>query len=464
MTVVDLKSFRSRYRTALVLLTAFFTIILLFSGFIYLSVDDYTHDDFYHLLEIRGMAAVKVEVDSSRGTEIRDFRSQIMGVLPKEKEQIFLISDVAQLETLADSLDLPVSFLEQSWRTGSAEFERNSIFYKGLRYNTGNQSYLILASAENYYHDHHTAYLQRTMITAIISSFLLSVIIAYFFSHYVFNPLRNITSQVKQISSENLHLRLDSVHKNEELNNLAQTFNGMLDRIETSFETQNNFISNASHELRTPLTAIIGEADVALSKLRQPEEYIESIKIILDEAEKLDRKTRALLFLAQTGFNGKVLKFEKVRIDQLLWDVKETLERIDPRNQVQLDMSLLPENPSMLKIKGNEQLMHLAFTNIISNGCKYSDHQPVYVSLGASNTHVIVVIRDRGIGIPEAELKYIYDPFFRASNTNNYEGYGIGLPLTRNIIRMHEGKLEVSSQPNQGTTVQISLPIGKFDL
>lgn len=200
-----------------------------------------------------------------------------------------------------------------------------------------------------------------------------------------------------------------------------------------------------------------------MSKLRQPEEYIESIKIILDEAEKLDRKTKALLFLAQTGFNGKVLKFEKVRIDQLLWDVKETLERIDPRNQVYLDMSLLPENPNMLKIKGNEQLLHLAFTNIISNGCKYSDHKPVSVSLGSSNTHVFVIIRDHGIGIPEAELKYIYDPFFRASNTNNYEGYGIGLPLTRNIIRMHEGKLEVSSMAQQGTTVQLSLPIGKFD-
>src|SRR5690606_9054919 len=108
------------------------------------------------------------------------------------------------------------------------------------------------------------------------------------FSKYLFGPLRSITNQVKEISSENLHLRLDTAYKNDELNDLAKTFNDMLDRIETSFETQNNFISNASHELRTPLTAIIGEADVSLSKLRKPDAYIESIKIILDEAEKLD--------------------------------------------------------------------------------------------------------------------------------------------------------------------------------
>lgn len=240
------------------------------------------------------------------------------------------------------------------------------------------------------------------------------------------------------------------------------TFNNMLDRIETSFETQNNFISNASHELRTPLTAIIGEADVTLSKLRRPEEYIETIKIILDEAEKLDKKTQALLFLAQTGFNGKSQKFEKVRMDQLIWDVKETIEKINPKGKIQYDLSLLPENPKKLKVFGSEQLLHLAFTNIIINACKYSNFEPVIVSIGASNEKVFIVIKDKGIGIPEKELKYIYDPFFRASNTNNFEGYGIGLPLTRNIIRMHKGELIVSSQKDMGTVVEVILPVGNF--
>jgi signal transduction histidine kinase len=214
--------------------------------------------------------------------------------------------------------------------------------------------------------------------------------------------------------------------------------------------------------LRTPLTAIIGEADVALSKLRQTDEYIETIKIILDEAEKLDRKTQALLFLAQTGFNGKVQKFGKVRMDQLLWDVKETIEKINPKSKIFMDLSLLPENPMKLKVNGNEQLLHLAITNVISNSCKYSNYQTVYVSLGASDDFVILVVKDQGIGIPVEELKYIYDPFFRASNTKKYEGYGIGLPLTRNIIRMHKGELLVTSIENEGTTVQIKLPIGKF--
>ena len=162
--------------------------------------------------------------------------------------------------------------------------------------------------------------------------------------------------------------------------------------------------------------------------------------------------------IAQTGFDGKIQKMDKVRIDQLLWDVIETLRRIDSRNNIYLDISMLPENPKKLKVQGNEQLLHLAVTNIIQNGCKYSNFQQVKVSLGATDTDVYIIVKDNGIGIPEEEMNKIYDPFFRASNTKNYEGYGIGLPLARNIVRMHHGELIVSSHENQGTTVQLRFP------
>jgi signal transduction histidine kinase len=118
----------------------------------------------------------------------------------------------------------------------------------------------------------------------------------------------------------------------------------------------------------------------------------------------------------------------------------------------------MPDNPEALKINGNEQLLHLALSNLINNACKYSDNQVVQVSIRAADHQLIVSIKDVGIGIPEAELKYIYDPFFRASNTKRYEGYGVGLALTRNILRLHKGELLIHSKINEGTTVQIFLP------
>ena len=454
-------------KTMLILLTAFLTIILLFSGFVYLSVSNYSYEDFYKLLEIRAVTAAKVELDQDEGAAqagIKDLRNEFFEKLPQEQDRFFRISPGESFAEEAKSVGIPVSFFNNVLNDGKAEYSKNGMFYKGIRYKSKQGEYVVVASAQNYFELHHSAYLRRTLVFAIIAAFLFSALIALYFAKFVFRPLRKITDSVKEISSENLHLRLDQNKSNDELAELTRTFNNMLDRIETSFETQNNFVSNASHELRTPLTAIIGEADVTLSKVRKTEEYIETITVILDEAEKLDRKTKALLFLAQTGFNGKSQKFDKVRVDQLLWDVKETIEKINPRSNIHIDMSLLPENPAKLKVKGNEQLLHLALSNIISNACKYSDYKVVHVSIGASDQNVFVIIKDQGIGIPDSELKYIYDPFFRASNTLKYEGYGIGLPLTRNIIRLHQGEIIVSSIMQQGTTVQINLPVGQYEL
>ena len=124
----------------------------------------------------------------------------------------------------------------------------------------------------------------------------------------------------------------------------------------------------------------------------------------------------------------------------------------------------MPDNPEQLKIKGNEQLLHLALINLISNACKYSNNKPVVFSIGTSGKNVILAIKDIGIGIPESELKFIYDPFFRASNASEFEGYGIGLPLARNIVRLHAGEITVISKEKEGTTVQILLPLGNYTL
>jgi signal transduction histidine kinase len=241
--------------------------------------------------------------------------------------------------------------------------------------------------------------------------------------------------------------------------NSSMSFNDLLNRLETAFETQKNFISNASHEFGTPLTSIMGEAEVMLMKERSPEEYQQSLASILGQAERLNQITQTLLYLAQTGYTNKRVHFEILRADELIWQTKEMVDKLNPKNNIQIDFSLLPENPKKLKILGNKQLLYLAFTNILTNACKYSGNKPVQVTMASSDDQVFLVFKDQGIGIPEPEMPFIYDPFFRASNTRNFEGYGIGLPLTRNITKIHNGQIQVWSVVNEGTTVQIKLPL-----
>ena len=448
-------------KTTLLFLIPFLVVIFLFSLFIYYSVSNYSEDYLFKLLEARANKVARERIDGETIGKSPLPINETSEKLPHEKDFFILINEELNVKSEAQKIGINEKFFTDAIQKGSAEFVSKQYLYKGIRYKSKSGDFIVITAAENYFEINQAENLIKTLLFAMGIASLILLYIAIYFSKNIFKPISAITEKVKEISSENLHLRLNENNTNDELNQLTMTFNDMLDRIETSFETQNNFISNASHELRTPLTAIIGETDVVLSKPRQAEDYIESLKIILQEAEKLDNKTKALLFLAQTGFNGKVQKFDKVRIDQLLWDVKENLESMNGKNKIYLDMELLPENPMKLKVNGNVQLLHLAFSNIISNGCKYSDFDMVTVSIGASDDFVYVVIKDLGIGIPEDELQYIYDPFFRASNTKNYEGYGIGLPLTRNIIRMHNGKIFVNSIQDQGTTVQITIPTWK---
>lgn len=450
-----------------ILLTLFIGYTLLFSVFIYYSISKYAFTDFYKRLEIRAITTAKSQLENQNDADIiRELRQEYLEKLQDEHIEIFKLEDVGNARDFTSGNDYNQKFVEETLAEGKATYNNKNSFYYGAIYTTAlGEDFLIIISAENYFITHHITYLRNLLFSSLIIAFLLIFLISYLFSRRIISPINNIINKVKEIGSENLHLRLESKAQNSDdiIGNLSQTFNDMLNRLETSFESQKNFISNASHELKTPLTTIIGEADVALSRVRQPSEYVESLQIILEEADKLDKKTKALLMLAQTGFDGKSQKLVILRTDQLILDVKDTVEKINPQSQIHIDFSFLPENPFMLKVYANESLLHLALCNILLNACKYSDNKPVNVGVGVADKHVVFIIKDQGIGIPESEMQFIYDPYFRASNTKKHEGYGIGLPLARNIVKIHKGQLDVNSIVGEGTTVKVTIPCAKIE-
>lgn len=437
------------------------SLFLLLGGAIYYFFNKYAYVDFYKRLETRASISARYnfEADENSAEAVQALREQHLEKLTNEREYIIPIKDNSNFTTLAKENNLSESFLREIYASKKGRIKNGNNFLAGKVYYDDGDAYLVIISANNDVVPNHISFLRNLLLIGALLIALSTVYFSLYFSKYVFTPIRQITDRVKKISTDNFHLRLEESDQSTEINALTSTFNDLLNRIETAFETQKNFISNASHELGTPLTAIIGEADVTLIKDREPEEYKEALQTILMQAERLDSITKSLLFLAQTGYEGKKIAFEIFRLDELLWNVKETIDKINPQNNIVIDSSLFPENPKKLKINGNKQLMHLAVANILNNACKYSNNQQVVASIASSNISVVMVIKDRGIGIPESEMPFIYDPFFRASNTHLFEGYGIGLPLTRNIIRLHSGSLNVSSTANMGTTVEIVLPL-----
>lgn len=455
---------KTQSKIALILFSSNVMIILLFGAVIYYFLNKYSYNDFYKRLDTRASIAAKYNFhsDSLSAGAIKTIKEQHLEKLSNEQEYVFEVSENITLEQAALTFNLPYAFLQEIDIKGKANFKNENTFYSGTKHQFDDKTHLVIVSADNYYYSHHLTFLRNVIWLGIVFIAFITITFSIYFSKRIFNPITQITLKVKEISTENIHLRLDETADRNEVSELILTFNDLLNRLETAFETQKNFISNASHEFGTPLTTIIGEADLALIKERSVEQYREVLENILKQAERLDQITKSLLFLAQTGYKGKKISFQIIRVDEIIWSVKEVMDKLNPQNKIYVDLNLLPEDPKKLKINGNKELLQLALANILSNACKYSHNKPVSVSIAASDKDVVLIVKDEGVGIPKNEIQFIYDPFFRASNTHTFEGYGIGLPLSRNIIRLHNGQMLVSSIVNAGTSVEINIPLAKL--
>jgi len=438
------------------------SLILIFLGSsVYYYLSNYSYADFYKRLEARVSVAEKYYFESNQkdAQVLKNIRDEHLELLSNEKEYILYCPNVNSMKQLADSNSLPINFLNLVNIQKFANFQRADIFYHGIKRETPKGFYFIIVSAKNYYSTHHLILLKKVLLAGGIISILIIIYFTYLFSNNFFDPINKIITKVNSISTDNIHLRLDENKNTVEINRLTTTFNNLLNRIEIAIETNKNFISNASHEFGTPLTSIIGEADVALLKDRTPDEYKETLQKILTQSERLNKISQSLLFLAQIGYKDNKLNYEILRTDELVMQANEIMNQLIPKNNIKIDFDLLPENPKKLKIFGNKELLLSAITNILTNACKYSSNKPVVVSLASTNNEIVMIFKDQGIGIPESELPFIFDPFYRASNTAAYDGYGIGLPLTQNIIKIHKGQLIISSVLHKGVTIQVKLPV-----
>jgi signal transduction histidine kinase len=249
---------------------------------------------------------------------------------------------------------------------------------------------------------------------------------------------------------------LNEIDGTDELAELTRTFNQMLERLENAFILQKNFIRNASHELKNPLTAILGETEVTLSIDRTPEEYRVTLNKIMEEAERLNQLTSNLLSLAQTDFDLSNLKKDEIRIDELIWEIKELFDKTKYKGSIEIHFPVLPDTSDLITITGISSLLKIALWNIIENACKFSNPKKVDVTLKTTLNKIQLLIEDKGIGIPEPEINNLFQPFFRASNALAFRGSGIGLSLVHKIIKLHQGEINITSKVGKGTAVEIT--------
>lgn len=402
------------------------------------------------------VASIYYQNDPVKARYFLEFRANGLEEMIEEKDYVLKVNSSNTFEYNTD-LQLTPEFYSAVMRDGSGWEQEGHTYYHAQIFNENGTKYMVIVSARDRRGSTTSVYLMRIMAIGGAAFIVLAYFLGRWLARRVINPVSRITKEVKRISASNLHNRLPltGIEDNDEIADLTRTFNDMLDRLETSFEIQANFINNASHELKTPITTIVAETEIALLKNRTPEEYAQSIENIGKQGTRLANLTESLLKLTQTGYDGQKQVQDIVRIDELLLDVKSDLDRLYQDNRINIMLNNMPDDESLLILPGNRPLLELAIGNIISNGVKYSDNDEVFVALTADKQAVKLVITDIGMGIPAEDIPYLYEPFFRGKEASRYTGYGLGLPLANKIIRIHDGELQIQSEPGRGTVVTI---------
>ncbi|WP_296142313.1 HAMP domain-containing sensor histidine kinase [uncultured Flavobacterium sp.] len=416
------------------------------------------NNEYYFLKRLQDRAKIASSIyyqhDAVKSKYFQEFKKEGLEELIEEKDFVLKVNGSNTFEYNTD-LNLPSEFYSQVMKTGKSWIEEDYRYYYGQIFTESGQKYMVIVTAKDRRGNTSTIYILQILIFGGLGFVILAYFFGKFLARRVIGPMARITKEVKRISASNLHNRLPDTEGQDEISDLTKTFNDMLDRLETSFEIQANFINNASHELKTPITTIIAETEIMLLKERETEEYVSSLENINKQASKLGNLTEGLLKLTQTGYDGRKQVHDIARIDEILLDVKCSIDKIYPNNRVNIKLNEAPDNESLLTIPCNRPLLELALNNIISNGVKYSDNDEVFATLTADKSKIKITITDIGIGIPPEDIPYLYEPFFRGKIASKYNGYGLGLPLAMKIIRMHNGELQIQSETGKGTVVNI---------
>jgi signal transduction histidine kinase len=234
-----------------------------------------------------------------------------------------------------------------------------------------------------------------------------------------------------------------------------------LDRLQSSFELQRRFISNASHELSTPLTAILSQLEIALQRQRSNEDYQQIVASVIQDVKNLSKLTHTLLEFAKASGNRGGLDISLVRIDEVLMELPASMKKQDKNFEVALEFHDLPESEDDLLVFGNAELLKTAIQNIVSNACKYSSDHTAVVSLDPDKSFFKIHIKDRALAIPVAERVNIFQPFYRIPGNPDTQGFGLGLSLAHRIIRLHKGDISVTGNEGGGNVFVVTLPFAR---
>ncbi len=281
---------------------------------------------------------------------------------------------------------------------------------------------------------------------------LVSPIGGYFLTKKMLKPIQEISNSAAKIGTgDDLKQRISLAPGNDELHQLARSFNQMFERLENAFEKERQFTSDASHELRTPVSVITAQCEFTLEKPRTGEEYENALETILRQSKKMSRLINDMLDYIRLEMRAESYK-------------KETIDLTELVESLCFDMALIKEKDIVLSweveknicFSGSRLLLSRLLTNLISNAYRYGKEEGhIFVCLKRREHQITLSVSDDGIGIAQEEQLKIFQRFYQADTSHSGSGTGLGLSMADQIVRFHKGSIRVESALGKGSTFYI---------
>ena len=346
---------------------------------------------------------------------------------------------------------IPTELLNRVRRLEHVTFVYDNQLCYGLFYEDNQGDFVVIAKEQKALLDAQTHLLLWIILIAFVIGLTAIIFLSRWVASIAYRPFTHVIEQVKNISTKNLDVKIDTTDAKDELNDLIETFNELLEKIAGTVVIQRNFVKYVSHEFKTPLAALLGNLDLLAMKGKDNREIQQVTSSLISQVIQLKEILETLLVISDLKPDQS--ESASVRIDELLWEIIKRIKTVDAGAKIRFDIQIQPEELDLLTVPCEATQLLIALYNLIGNGVKYSEHKDVRVMLFRKENQLALSIEDQGIGIPKEQLELINKPFFRADNTSHVEGSGIGLSLTMRILDKLHIRYTIHSELNRGTRI-----------
>ncbi len=450
-------------RSALAMVGIVAAMLLLFSAVMYFSLVRFEQHQFRERLLQKARNTVTLL------EEVQEIDSQLLQIIDANtvqelrKEKILILG--SQNQVLYSSPDehqigYQAAQLQRIRQEGSLHFDDGQYDAVGIRYDYQGRQRIVLVSAFDESRGPAIRVMLQVLLTGNVLILLAISAAAYLLAGRVLRPLAQLNEQIAQVNDATLHhvQQVAEPATADELQQLAASFNHMLQRLQQAFEQQQAFMRFASHELRTPLASITAQLDVALLQSREPAADAALLQSLQEDHDRLSALVTQLLQVFRADKPLQASDIAPLALHELVEDAMTDVAHHYPEVQWQLMFDPPPGSPEDLTVAGNASLLQSAVSNLLSNAAKYSQPTQVQVTLGYTSSQVLLTVTNPGPAMDEEAARHLFSAFYRSHHSSGRPGVGLGLLLVKKLATLHGGQVQYQYNSESGHSFCLQLP------